>query len=418
MEIKTPTNGFTVCLHNSESSLSRREKIYMKNISFDVLIIGGGVIGGSVAYNLLNDGFAGTVGIVEKDYSYEFASTPRSVGGIRQQFSTEVNIKVCLYGVAAFERFDEEMAVDDELAHAEYRPVGYLILANEENWGKLKDQTELQRALGVDVDLQSPDDLVKLYPGMNVEDIAGGALGRRAGYMDGYGVMQGYLKKARSLGATYVKEEVTAISRSGNRVNGVTMQSGETIHADIIILCAGAWSSELTKTIDLELPVIPSPKMAFHVDPAEKFSFDLPFVFEPDGAWFRHESGKQIICGLDRGDAPGFNFDWDPQYFEKELWPRLYNRFNQLVRLKLLRGWSGLYEVNTLDHNALIGLYPGMQNFYVATGFSGHGLMQSPAVGKGLSELIRTGSYVSVDLAPLSVDRIITQKLVVEEAVY
>lgn len=390
----------------------------MKDISFDVLIIGGGVIGGSVAYNLLNDGFEGTVGIIEKDPSYEFASTPRCVGGIRQQFSTEVNIKVCLYSVAVFERFDEEMAVDGEPAHAEYKPAGYLLLAREENWEKLKGQAESQLALGVDVDLLSPDDLVKLYPGMNVEDIAGGALGRRAGYMDAYGVMQGYLKKARSLGATYVKEEVTAISRSGSRIVGVTTKNGESIHADMIVLCAGAWSSELTKTINLDLPVIPSPKMAFHFDPAEKFSFDLPFVFDLEGLWFRHELGKQIICGRDPGDAPGYHFDWDRKYFEEELWPRLYNRFHQLERLKLIRGWSGLYEVNTLDHNALIGLYPGMHNFYVATGFSGHGLMQSPAVGKGLSELIRTGSYVSVDLSPLSVDRIITQKLVVEEAVY
>ena len=190
------------------------------------------------------------------------------------------------------------------------------------------------------------------------------------------------------------------------------------LSAGAIVLCAGAWSGEIATAMGLELPVIPSPKMAFHVDPAEKFDYDLPFIFNPDGSWFRQESGQQIICGLDRGDAPGFTFDWDRDYFKDELWPRLYNRFKMFERLKLMRGWSGLYAVNTLDHNALLGVYPGMENFFVATGFSGHGLMQSPAVGKGLSELIRNGRYDTVDLSPLSVERIFTKKLVVEEAVY
>jgi FAD-dependent oxidoreductase domain-containing protein 1 len=385
---------------------------------FDVLIIGGGVMGASIAYHLLNDGLDGTVGIIEKDPSYEFASTPRSVGGIRQQFSTEVNIKTCLYSVAAFERFDEEMAVDGEPAHAEYRATGYLMLGDENNWGTLKRQNALQRSLGVDVELVTSDDLLKLYPHMNVEDILGGSMGRRAGYMDAYGVMQGYLKKNRSLGASYLKAEVIKVVRESQIVTGVQTADGGTLSAGATVLCAGAWSGEIAKGMGLELPVIPSPKMAFHVNPAEKFDYGLPFIFNPDGLWFRHESGQQIICGFDRGDAPGFTFDWDRDYFEGELWPRLFNRFNAFDRLKLMRGWGGLYAVNTLDHNALLGAYPGVANFYVATGFSGHGLMQSPAVGKGLSELIRNGRYDTVDLSPLSVERVFTKELVVEEAVY
>jgi len=385
---------------------------------FDVLIIGGGVMGASIAYHLLNDGLDGTVGIIEKDSSYEFASTPRSVGGIRQQFSTEVNIKACLYSVAAFERFDEEMAVDGEPAHCEYRATGYLMLGDENNWETLKRQYTLQRSLGVDVEIVTPEDLLQLYPQMNVADILGGSLGRRAGYMDAYGVMQGYLKKARSLGASYLKAEVIKVVREDQKVTIVKTTDGGTFSAGATVLCAGAWSGEIAKTMGLELPVIPSPKMAFHVDPAEKFDYDLPFIFNPDGSWFRQESGQQIICGRDRGDAPGFTFDWDRDYFKDDLWPRLYNRFKTFERLKLMRGWGGLYAVNTLDHNALLGAYPGMENFYVATGFSGHGLMQSPAVGKGLSELIRNSRYDTVDLSPLSVGRVFTKELVVEEAVY
>ncbi len=386
--------------------------------NFDLLIIGGGVVGASIAYHLLSDGFDGSICIVEKDSSYEFASTPRSVGGIRQQFSTEVNIKVCLYSVAAFERFDEEMAVDGEPAHCDYRPNGYLILGDENNWETLKRQYALQRSLGVEVEMVSPEDLLKLYPHMNVEDIKGGSLGGRAGYMDAYGVMQGYLKKARSLGASYLKAEVVKVVRESQRVTGVQTANGDNFQAGAVVLSAGAWSGEIAREMGLELPVVPSPKMAFHVDPAEKFDYDLPFIFNPDGSWFRHETGRQIICGFDRGDAPGFTFDWDRDYFTDTLWPRLHNRFNVLERLKLMRGWSGLYEVNTLDHNALLGAYPGMDNFYVATGFSGHGLMQSPAVGKGLSELIRNGCYETVDLSPLAVERIFTRERVLEEAVF
>ena len=390
----------------------------MTEKSFDVLIIGGGVMGSSIAYHLLTAGFDGTVGIIEKDAAYEFASTPRSVGGIRQQFSTEVNIKACLYGVAAFERFDEEMAVDGEPAHCEYRSSGYLLLGDEHNWEAIKRHNALQRSMGVNVELLTPEDLLNHYPGMNIDDLKGGSLGRRAGYMDAYGVLQGYLKKARSLGAHYVKAEVAEVVRKGSRATMVKTTDGAAYGAGVMVLCAGAWSGEIATSMGLELPVIPSPKMAFHVDPAENFDIDLPFIFNPDGLWFRPESGRQIICGRDRGDVRGFTFDWDRDYFTDDLWPRLYNRFKTLDRLKLIRGWSGLYAVNTLDHNALLGAYPDLDNFYVATGFSGHGLMQSPAVGKGISELIINGQYNTVDLTPLSVERVFTGKLVVEEAVY
>ena len=385
---------------------------------FDVLIIGGGVIGASIAYHLLHDDFYGTVGILERDPSYEFASTPRSLGGIRQQFSTEVNIKACLYSFAAFERFDEEMAVGGEPAHCALRTNGYLLLGDRDNWETLKRQYTLQRSLGVDVEIVTPDDLIKRYPQMNVEDVAGGSLGRRAGYMDAYGVMQGYLRKARSLGASYIQAEVVKIIRKGQKVTSVKTADDKIFSAGAMVLSAGAWSGEIARAMGLQLPVIPSPKMAFHVDPAEKFDYDLPFIFNPDGSWFRHETGQQIICGFDRGDAPGFRFDWDRDFFNAELWPRLYNRFKTFDRLKLMRGWGGLYAVNTLDHNALLGTYPGIENLYVATGFSGHGLMQSPAAGKGISELIRNGRYDTVDLSPLSVERIFTKKLLVEEAIY
>ena len=180
----------------------------MKSKGFDVIIIGGGVIGSSIAYHLLSDGFDGTVAVLEKDPSYEFASTPRSLGGIRQQFSTEINIRICLYGIAAIERFDEAMAVNGEPARAGYQPHGYLFLAGDRNYEALERNYRLQRSLGVEVDFLTPEHLKDVIPHLNLNGLHGGYLGRRAGYMDPFGILQGYLRKAKSLGAVYIEGEV------------------------------------------------------------------------------------------------------------------------------------------------------------------------------------------------------------------
>jgi FAD-dependent oxidoreductase domain-containing protein 1 len=390
----------------------------MGQTAYDILIVGGGVIGSSIAYHLLNDGLDGTVAVLEKDLSYEFASTPRSMGGIRQQFTTEINIRICQYSIEAIEGFDDEMAVDGEPAHAYYHPRGYLFLADENNWETLQKQYRFQRSLGVDVDLLTPEEVKDILPHMNVEGLLGASFGRRAGYMDAYGVLQGYQRKAKSLGANYIHAEVVEILRQKDRVHGVRTLKGEVFEGASVVIAAGPWAAEVGAMAGVELPVEPTPQMAFCFDPTEKFDYELPFTFHPHGQWFRHESGKQVVTGKDRNETPGFRFDWDRQYFEDDLWPRLAGLVPSFESLKLTRGWGGLYAVNKLDHNALLGMYPGVDRLYVAGGFSGHGLMQSPAAGKGMSELIRTGRYETIDLSPLSLDRIFTERRVLEEAVF
>jgi glycine/D-amino acid oxidase-like deaminating enzyme len=386
--------------------------------AYDILIVGGGVIGSSIAYHLLNDGLDGTLAVLEKDPSYEFASTPRSMGGIRQQFTTEVNIRICLYSIEAIEKFDEEMAVDGEPPHIYYHPRGYLFLADQNNWETLRKQYRLQRSLGVDVDLLTPEEVKYMLPHMNVEGLLGASFGRRAGYLDAYGLLRGYQRKAKSLGANYIHAEVVEILRQKDRVHGVRTLKGEVFEGASVVIAAGPWAAEVGAMAGVELPVEPTPQMAFCFDPAEKFDYELPFTFHPHGQWFRHESGKQVVTGKDRNETPGFRFDWDRQYFEDDLWPRLAGLVPSFESLKLTRGWGGLYAVNKLDHNALLGAYPGVDRLYVAGGFSGHGLMQSPAAGKGMSELIRTGRYETIDLSPLSLDRIFTERRVLEEAVF
>jgi FAD-dependent oxidoreductase domain-containing protein 1 len=384
---------------------------------YDVLIIGGGVIGGSIAYHLLNDGFDGTVALLEKDPSYEFAGTTRSAGGIRQQFSTEVNIRIGLYGLQAFRRFDEEMAVDGEPAHAEFRERGYLFLADERNWAVLQRLRAVQSAVGAQVELLSPDQVARIFPHLDCERIAGGSWGPQAGYMDPHGVLHGYLRKARALGAAYLHAECSAVLLHGGRAAGVRTVAGEVIEGRNVVIAAGAWAGSLGVASGIELPIDPIPRMVYWFDPAEKFDYDLPLVIAPDGLWLRHEAAKQIITGRSRPENPAICFDWDREYFMEDLWPRLAHWVPSLERLKLQRGWTGLYAMSRHDQNALVGPYPGVEGLFVAGGFSGHGLQQSPAVGKGLSEMIRLGRYETIDLGPLSIERLITGQKVLEEEV-
>ena len=374
-------------------------------------------MGCSVACHLMADGFDGSVAVFEKDPTYEFATTPRSAGGARPQFSTEVNIRVGLYGIRAFERFDEEMAVDGESAHAEFRQRGYLFLADETNRESLERQQRLQASLGADVEMLSSDDVVKMLPHMNMEGLNGGSWSRSAGYTDPYGVLQGYRRKAKSLGAEFIHGKVARIVREGDRVTGLVTENGEKYDGAVLVITAGAWAAEVGASAGLEIPVDPVPRMAYCFDPAEKFDYDLPLVIAPDDLYFRHESGKHILTGKARPEKPGYRFDWDRDYFYNELWPGLAQLVPSFESLKLLRGWAGLYAVCRLDENALIGVYPGVEGLYLAAGFSGHGLQQSPAVGKGLSELIRLGRYETIDLSPLGADRIVSDRRIFEEGI-
>src|SRR4030042_6946537 len=236
--------------------------------SYDIIIIGGGVTGSSLAYHLLRDGLDGSVAVLEKDPSYKYASTALSAGGVRQQFSTKVNIDICLYSLDAIERFEEELAVDGEKANAGYRQVGYLFLGGENNWETLKKQYELQKSLGVDVELLTPEDIKKLFPDMNVESLLGGSYGPRAGYTDPHGILQGYLRKAKSLGADYIHDEVTEILRHGDRVIGLKTAKGKRIDGQAVVIAAGPWAAGVGAMAGGGLPGDPSPKMAFTFHPA------------------------------------------------------------------------------------------------------------------------------------------------------
>ncbi|MFC7392903.1 NAD(P)/FAD-dependent oxidoreductase [Scopulibacillus cellulosilyticus] len=382
----------------------------------DIIIVGGGVMGSSVAYNLLKDGYEGKIILFEKDRLYEFSSTPRSAGGLRQLYTTAINIQISRYSLQVYQTFPEDMAVDGENAEIDFKKRGYLFLGTEGMIDSFKKQLKLQNAYGVPSELLDKMGLLDIIPELNVEDLAGGLYCSEDGYLDPYSVMQGYVKKAKSLGAEYIYQEIDHLIINNNKVNGVCSADGTEYHAPVVINCAGAWASFLSEKAGLPIPVVPLKRQIFQFNTETPLENKLPLTIDPTGVYFRHE-GETLICGFSEDIEPGIDFTWKRSYFIEKLWPVLAERISNFERIKLEKGWAGLYSFNTKDQNAIIGEHPQCQGYYLACGFSGHGMQQAPAVGKGLSELIRKGRYETIDLSPLRVERFAENDLVIEGAI-
>lgn len=382
----------------------------------DIIIIGGGVIGSSIAYNLLNDGFEGEITIFEKDHLYEYASTPRSAGGIRQLFTTAINIKISRYSLHKYLTFPEDMTVNGEKAEIDFRQHGYLFLASTKNNTSLIKQAKLQQSLGVPSQILSKNELLNIIPELNIDDLHGGLYCHEDGYLDPYSVMQGYARKAKSLGANYVYEEVKTITTNKGKVTGIQTIDGQNFNAPIVINCAGPWAPKLSEKINLPIPVVPLKRQIIQFDTEQRLEKQLPLTIDPSGVYFRHE-GESIISGYSEQVKPSIEFTWRRSFFEETLWPVLAHRVKNFERAKVSSGWAGIYSHNTIDQNAIIGGHPNMSGYYLACGFSGHGMQQAPAVGKGLAELIMYGKYKTIDLHPLRFERFAQNDLVIEEAI-
>ncbi len=384
----------------------------------DAVIIGGAVTGSSIAYNLLNDGFDGRILVLERDPTYEHSSTALSAGGIRQQFGTKVNLDIARYSVPFYEKFDELMEVEGERAHADFRQHGYLFLGRKEKWPVMKKLYEFQCSQGLEVRLLKPQEILEIIPHINLEGVAGGTFGPRDGYLDPHGVLSGFVKKARFLGARYTNDEAVKIVVESNKITGVKTRKGELIDSQIVVNAAGPFAQEVGLMAGVDIPVDPLRRLVYECRPPKEFNYEVPLTINTTGLYFRTETGGRILTGKSKDDEPiGVNFTWERTLFYDEIWPELAHRIPLFDRLKLQGGWAGLYAENRLDHNAILGEHPEIKGFYMAVGFSGHGLMQAPAVGKALSEAIRLRRYETIDVSCLGMDRFETGQLVVEEAV-
>jgi len=363
----------------------------------DVVIIGGGVIGTSIAYQLALKK-AGKIVLLEKGQLGE-GSTSRCVGGIRTQFSTEVNIQFSLESIKVFERFEEEFGVDPEL-----KRIGYLFLATTEMEMRIfKENVKLQREFGISVELLTPDEIKSRWPYLRTEDVSGGTFCSMDGYAGPSEVLTGFANGARRDGVRiYEGTEVVGISLRNGKVHGVRTK-GDEISTPVVINAGGPYASLVGEMAEIEIPVKPLRRQVFVTAPFHLTDQTIPLTIDFHRGWyFRQEVDGLLLSGpLDQESSFNLNTDYEAMVQASE---NAMDRVPALEKAKIARGWAGLYEISP-DNHAILGKVPGVEGFILANGFSGHGFQHSPAVGKVISELIVDGKATTIDISPLSIER-------------
>jgi len=373
---------------------------------FDVAVIGGGIIGSAAAYFLLKEDPSLAVCVIEPDPTYEFASALRASGGCRVQFTRPENIEMSKFSIDFIKGFESTMATTGRPAPVDWVEGGYLFIVPPENAASLERNVRIQQSHGCVVNLLSPSELKAKFPSMNVDALGAGAHTPHDGWCDPNGLLWGFRRKAVELGATYIQARFESAEAGATNVKAIVLDSGQRIEATSFVNAAGAWSGEVAERFGMPLPVVPMRRFEHYFTAGSPIE-PLPYVKDVARLAFRSE-GKGFSGGLVDGSAQrGFNFDVDHDYFENVVWPAVAHRFPAFEAAKCHRTWSGLYEVNELDGNPVIGAWSsGLPNLYTVAGFSGHGMMHAPAAGRGIAELIVHGEYRSIDLARLGYERI------------
>ena len=377
--------------------------------SYDVVIIGGGVMGSSAAYWLAaHPGFTGSILIVERDPSYKNATTALSLGSIRQQFSTPENVQMSLFGAQFLAALGDYLAVDGAAPDISYHSGGYLFLASTAGLPVLESNHRVQKPLGAENVILTAAELATRFPWLNTDDLVAGSLGlRHEGWLDPYSLLQAFRRKAVALGADYVKDTVLAIGREGGRAVSISLAEGGTILCGLVVNAAGPQAGAVAALAGLDLPVRGRKRFIYVVDCRTKVPCGN-LVIDPSGVFFRPE-GANFLCGVsppEDQDPDCEDFEIDYAMFDEVVWPALANRVPAFAELKVKSAWAGLYDYNTFDQNAIIGRHPGLKNLYLINGFSGHGVQQSPAAGRALSELIVDGGFRALDLGRFGYERI------------
>jgi glycine/D-amino acid oxidase-like deaminating enzyme len=356
-------------------------------------------MGSSIAYHLAGDPtFTGRAVVVERDPTYARASSALSVSSIRQQFSTPLNIHLSRYGIGFLRRAKEVLDVDLGL-----KEPGYLFLASPAGEAVLRANHAIQKSEGCAVELLDPAAMVRRFPAMSSEGIALASHGTaNEGWFDGPALMQAFRRKARERGVEYLHDEVVGLAP-----HQVTLQSGRVLEARTIVIAAGPWSGEVAALAGIALPVEPRRRSVFVFDCREALPL-LPLTIDPSGVWFRPE-GRFYLAGTTPAagnDPPGAPLEVQHQEWEEMVWPVIARRVPAFEAAKVVNAWAGYYEYNTCDQNGIVGRHPDIDGIVFATGFSGHGIQQSPAVGRAVAELVAHGDYRTLDLSPFGYERI------------
>jgi len=381
--------------------------------SADVVIIGGGVVGLSIAYHLAARGCR-NVCVLERGEIGQGA-TAKATGGIRQQFSSEINIRLSQASLKRFERFEEEMG-----SSADFRQVGYLFLASsEEGWARLQKNASLQRRLGVPVELLMPEDARRLVRGLRTDDLFGASFCSTDGIADPHTVVQVFARHTRRLGVQIFEgHEVNGIHLESGAVRGVRMRDGEVIASHAAVIAAGVHARAVGLMAGIDIPVEPHHRQVFVAEPLEELPSPIPLTVDQQAGTYIHieRGGSIVLGGGDHGERRGFDerLDWSrlPRLIEA-----VVHRCPPLAGARVRRGWAGLREM-TPDELAVVGPAPEVEGLFVAAGFSGHGFMHAPAVGALMAELILDGTASSIDISALRLDRFRSGRLFPEREVF
>jgi sarcosine oxidase, subunit beta len=381
----------------------------------EVVIIGGGIVGSSIAWHLTHAGCKNVL-VIERESSQGKGSTGKSMGGVRAQFSTPVNIQMSLYSIPFYAKFEEVVGYP-----ADYRPQGYLFLATKDSHlAYLRDNFARQQKLGLTTTRLLPADEIRaMLPQLRSDDVLGGSFCSTDGFVDPYSVMNGFMTSAIEHGATlWKKTEVTGIAQDQQGAFRVETTRGP-VSTRMVVNAAGAWAAQIAKFLDVDLPVEPLRRMLVPSEPFSDFPHSSPMVIDMStGFHFRPEGRGFLLAWNDPDETPGYKTDFEPSFIEKILM-HAADRVPAFENLPInpKRAWAGLYEM-TPDHHCILGPVQAVPGFFLANGFSGHGVMHSPATGKILSDLILDGkTNVVDDVSVLAFRRFARGELLHETAV-
>ncbi len=393
-----------------------------KRAAYDVVVVGGAMIGSSVAWFLSdNEDFDGTILVVERDPTYQWCSTAHTNSCMRQQFSNEINIRISQFAAEFVKNFRDYMGGDPDVPQVPLHSFGYMYLADSEGFADvLRQNQRLQADLGAGTRLMAPDEIAETYPFYNLDGIVLGSHNPvDEGYFEGSTLFDWWRRKARQNGVEYISNEVVAMARSGDRVDSIALKSGDVISAGTVVNASGPRAMLTARMADLDVPVEPRRRYTFIFDAEDPLDRELPLTIDPSGIHVRTD-GPYYLCGCPPDEDPAVDYDdfyLDHSIWESKLWPAVANRIPAFEAIKVVNSWVGHYAYNTLDQNAIIGPHPEVENFIFVNGFSGHGFQQSPAMGRGVSELITYGEFRELDLSLLGYERVVRNEPFLEKAV-
>jgi len=381
-----------------------------KQSSYDIVIVGGAIMGASTAWFLTeNKDFDGRVLVVERDTTYAACSTTHTNSCMRQQFSAELNVRISQFAADFVKNIRTYMGGDDRVPELSIRSFGYMYLADNEDFANvLRESQQVQLAAGAATQLMTPEQIKENYPFYNVDDIVLGSINTvDEGYWDGSAVFDWWRRSSRERGVEYIQNEVVAINKNaaGTKVESVTLKSGEIISCGKMLNTSGPRAARTAQMAGIEIPVEPRKRYSWVFSAEQPLDRDLPLTIDPSGVHVRENGSGTYQCGGHSDIDPAVDY------------PILATCVPQFESIKVTSEWAGHYAYNTFDHNAIMGPHTEVENFYFLNGFSGHGLQQSPAMGRGTAEMLVYGEYRDLDMSPFNYERIVNNKPIIEKAI-